>query len=220
MDSVEKIDWETRGTGEVTTYEVGEDVVVVPLSKAIGKRSRHDLTEVELWRGRILEIRIPKPKSGSSNEKKQPKYAWVVLAWYYSPLTYNTMGAPQDLKGYRKNDFGTYELIYAPTHTDPVHIETLNGKEEIYQYGEGDHDADEIPTDAFYTRSEFHTDVNKWVEGPPPRECVCKQTYKLYEDEVMYYCPRSACRTWYHQSCLDKGNYRMRVPDISKLEDE
>ncbi|KZO96597.1 hypothetical protein CALVIDRAFT_108249 [Calocera viscosa TUFC12733] len=198
-------------------------VVVVPSSKAIGKRSRHELTEIELWRGRILEIRIPTSRTRSRNDNQaneQPKDVWVIVAWYYSPLTYKTMGVPTDQRGYRKGDFGKRELIFTPTHTDPVHIDTLNGTEAILDYDEKDYDQDDIPEEAFYKRSVYDTVHQIWEDGPPTRECICKQTFKVYDDQEMHYCPRAGCHKWYHEACLEKHDFMIRERALRKFEDE
>jgi hypothetical protein len=44
--------------------------------------------------------------------------------------------------------------------------------------------------------------------------CLCGQPYKPDEHDPMHFCPRSDCRRWYHESCLEaNGHISKKSPD-------
>ncbi|KZO96598.1 hypothetical protein CALVIDRAFT_108312 [Calocera viscosa TUFC12733] len=212
MEQLKGLYWSTSEEGESETYMIGQDVMIVPNTKDIRTRKKNPPAELkweELWYGRILDIR--------TEDKSQANDVWIKVAWYYSPTWFMTTKA----RGARRKDFGPYEVIYTPTHTDIVHADTLNGVELIYQYDEDSDDPEDIPDNCFYMRCEYDTTNKKWISGPPARHCVCNETFKVHDADKkkkMHYCPKTGCHTWYHEDCLIYGKFSESKEDLSYFE--
>ncbi|KZT58133.1 hypothetical protein CALCODRAFT_261174 [Calocera cornea HHB12733] len=153
MHHVNPVAWSTSEHDQ-TTYEIGQDVVIVPHYRDIKKSKKNAdkmLKFEDLWYGRILDMRC--------GDLDHPDDVWLKVAWHYSPAWFMTTKA----RGTRLKDFGPYELIYTPTHTDLIHADSLNGVEKIFPYDEEDHDQQDIPDKAFHVRSIYDTTDKEWI---------------------------------------------------------
>ncbi|EJU04573.1 hypothetical protein DACRYDRAFT_20271 [Dacryopinax primogenitus] len=238
------------------TYAVGDNVLFVPPGEEVTANARFGIKDTDLWRARILEIRIPNDGciTGASNTDSESdgssvdvsdsenstsegsgnfaitetdggpvipvKHSYVKIAWYYSPSYYDTLSVPARLRGYQPSDFGERELICTPDHFDIQHVCTLNGHEEIYPFNERTCEVEDVPDGAYYYRSSFLTREREWKIDPPKYHCICAQTYKLYDDKAMHYCPRPGCHTWYHEGCLKSHSNRSYHSALSDLEEQ
>jgi len=164
-----------------------------------------DLDERQLWRAKILHIRVP--------DRDHPTLVWMVIDWYWAPTEFTQLK-----KSFNPRLCGYNEIIYVSNKTDVVSCASLNGHANVHAYDDADHlRLGQISESEYYCRTEYDNTHKRFKRETIP-SCVCRKKYVPDDERTMVLCPRSTCLNWYHTACLERHDMRYYPSEASELE--
>ncbi|KAF8065269.1 hypothetical protein FPV67DRAFT_1696385 [Lyophyllum atratum] len=167
--------------GDEHTFRRGDTAIVLPHGVKVGQA----IELCDYWVVKIREV-------------------WTRVQWYWSGDEVH--GA---IKSFDSKACGRYERIFSD-HFDYVSTSAFDAAVPMKKLNDTDIEQPYIPRDVFYTRYTFEYRA-RVIQPKPSSECLCALPYSPdtpSPSSLMHFCPRPACRRWYHASCLVGAGYR------------
>ncbi|KAF8062338.1 hypothetical protein FPV67DRAFT_1702791 [Lyophyllum atratum] len=175
--------------GDEHTFRRGDTAIVLPHGVKVGQA----IELCDYWVVKIREVRL-----------RTPEDVWTRVQWYWSGDEVH--GA---IKSFDSKACGRYERIFSD-HFDYVSTSAFDAAVPMKKLNDTDIEQPYIPRDVFYTRYTFEYRA-RVIQPKPSSECLCALPYSPDSpspSSLMHFCPRPACRRWYHAACLVGAGYR------------
>ncbi|GLB39938.1 hypothetical protein LshimejAT787_0704480 [Lyophyllum shimeji] len=184
--------------GDEHTFKRGDVAMVLPHGVSPGD----PIEPYDYWVAKIREVRL-----------RTQQDVWTKIQWYWSGQEVH--GA---VKSFDDKACGRYERIFSD-HFDYVSTSAFDAVTPMKKLNDSDIEQPHIPRGVFYTRYTFEYRARNIQPKPGLTTCLCLRPYAPDDPaplSLMHFCPRPACRRWFHARCLLRAGLGSEDPDPAR----